>query len=444
MLNGIWVALILGAVVFGAITGHLDAVAQAITTSAAAAVTLAIGLVGVMAFFLGLMQVLQQAGLLRLMAHALRAPMRWLFPEVPADHPASGMMIMNIVSNMLGLGNAATPFGLKAMMELDRLNEHKGTASDAMITFLAVNTTGLAVLPSGIIGLRASLGSTAPASIFLTTWLSSITATAVALVMVFLLRRLPRYRIVASARVIERSAPTRDVDAEVEKAQAALHIAPEPLPRGKAIVAYTVVLAVVGALGYGLAMMALGLGGRVPLGWPGALKVAGRDWPLLLIVATFVLFGLVRGVKVYDAVVEGGKEGFQVAMRIIPFLVAMLVAVGMLRASGAIDALALLLNPLTSAVGLPAETLPMALMRPLSGSGAFGIAAEIMKTHGPDSLIGQIVSTMQGSTETTFYVLALYYGVVRVKNTRYTLPACLVADLMGLFMAGWSCRLLLT
>ena len=174
-----------------------------------------------------------------------------------------------------------------------------------------------------------------------------------------------------------------------------------------------------------------------------AVNAAITEWPLALLIVAIVLYGLLRGVHVYDAIVEGGREAFQISLRFVPYFITILVGIAMLRASGAIDILANFISPLTDLIGMPAETLPMAALRPLSGSGAYGIAAEIMTQHGPDSLIGNIVSTMQGSTETTFYVLALYFGVVAIKNTRHTIVACLLADLTGILAAVWACRLLL-
>jgi spore maturation protein SpmA len=450
MLNGIWAGMIVAAIMFGAVTGRLDAVAKAITDSAGQAVTLAIGLVGVMTFFLGAMRILEKGGLLRIVARALRPIMRLLFPDVPDDHPALGMMIMNYVSNMLGLANAATPFGLKAMIELDRLNERPGTATNAMVMFLAINTSNLALLPTGIISLRVSLGSKSPAAIFLTTLISSMFAHAAAILAAWLLSRLPRYQLAPITGAAVRG-PTSSSEAEIadtKAAQAAIEFAPPKPEPWLHWIAWITVTAVVVSIVYGLWRQANGVGsgavGATPVGWTGALRAAVREWPLLLLVAVFLLFGLVKGVKVYDAVVEGGKEGFQVAIRIIPFLVAMLVAIGMLRASGGLDVLVKLLNPMTSLLGMPAETLPMALMRPLSGNGAYGVAGEIKNTYGPDSLIGNIVSTMQGSSETTFYVLALYFGSVRVSRTRHAVPAGLTADVVGMLAAVWTCRLLLT
>lgn len=184
--------------------------------------------------------------------------------------------------------------------------------------------------------------------------------------------------------------------------------------------------------------------GAQPLGWPAALRQALSSWSLVVLIVTFVLLGVMRGVKVYDALVEGGKEGFEVALRIIPYLVAILTAVGMLRASGAVDILVAFLDPATRLIGMPAEALPMALLRPLTGSGAYAIVADIMRAEGPDSLTGQIVSTMMGSTETTFYILALYLGVVGIRYARHAVLVCLIADVAGMLAAVWACRLLLT
>lgn len=452
MLNGIWVVMVVAAVVFGAVSGNLDAVTEASVDAAKDAVTLALGLVGVMAFWLGLMKVLQQGGLLRALAAALRPVMRRLFPDVPADHPAMSMMVLNMTSNMLGLGNAATPFGLKAMMELDTLNRNKGTATNAMALFLAVNTSNIAILPTGMIALRASLGSDEAGAIVLPTILATGASTVVAILTAKLLSRLEVFAMptVADAATQPGDRPVADVP-DTSEAEALISKEVEQPPLRTRLFAGTLTVAVIGALAYAfVADVRAHLNGDAE---PKMASVGGAiweslgtvltEWPLVLLIVGFVLFGVSRGVKVYDAIVEGGKEGFQVALRIIPFLVAILVAVGMLRASGAIDALVGLLQPLSSAIGMPAEALPMALLRPLSGSGAYGVAADIMKTNGPDSLVGYIVSTMQGSTETTFYVLALYYGVVAVRNTRHTLFACLLADACGALIAAWSCAWLL-
>ena len=447
MLNGIWVAMIVGAIICGALTGRLDEVAKASTSVAKDAVSLAIGLIGVMAFFLGLMRVLHQGGFLKVMARVMRPVMTRLFPDVPEDHPAMSMMILNMVSNMLGLGNAATPFGLKAMMELNKLNPHPGTASNSMALFLAINTSGLAVLPTGMIAVRASLGAESPGSIFMTTILATLFSTAVALIVATVLCRMPAYKlppipVTPSGEVSGLSEIQGDIDTTVAEEEFAQDVG-DASPKQR-LVGWALVASVVAAFVVALYQRSIEVVDGNAIGWGGALKSAITDWPLVILIVVIVLYGVCRGVKVYDVLVEGGKEGFEVAIRIIPYLVAILVAVGMLRASGAIDLLVVGLEPITALVGMPAEALPMAFLRSLSGSGALAVSAEIMQTHGPDSLIGNIVATMQGSTETTFYVLALYFGVVQVRNTRHTLWACLAADLAGALGAVWFCRWLLT
>ena len=434
MLNAVWIIMLVAAVVCGALTGKLEAVTNASVKSAGAAVELAIGLVGVMAFWLGMMRILHKGGFLNTIARVLRPVMVRLFPGVPADHPAMSMMILNMTSNMLGLGNAATPFGLKAMMELNKLNRHQGVASDAMALFLAINTSNIALLPTGIIALRASLGSDAAGSILIPSLLATTFSTIVAIITAKLLA--PRF----AYRPLDMQAAADDDNGGLEidtgEAEEAIALKQEGTVRDR-FLALAALALLISALGYAFNDMVNEVGINE------ALKTVARVWFLLILICAIVLYGVFKGVKVYDAVVEGGKEGFQVALKIIPYLVAILVAVGMLRASGAIELTVRALEPITRLIGMPAEALPMALLRPLSGSGAYGVAADIMKTHGADSLIGNIVSTMQGSTETTFYVLALYFGVVAVRNARHTIAACLIADVAGALGAVWACLLIL-
>jgi len=441
MLNALWTIMLLVSVACGAWNHRLAEVSDASTRSATQAASLALGLVGVMALWLGLMRVLHEAGLMRLIARALRPIMGWLFPDVPKDHPALGMMVLNMASNTLGLGNAATPFGLRAMQELDTLNPRKGVASDAMVLFLAINTSGLAVLPTGMIALRAALGSAAPSAIFLPTVLSTLTAAAAGIVAARLLAPLmPQSHYPQS---LDRGGAVA-VPIDVPTAGADDGITVRPLGAKERVWVSLGWVVFIGSLAVALWRGATDVAtdGGAPLGYAHALRAAGT-WPLLVIMVLFVLAGASRGVAVYDALVTGAKEGFAVALRIIPYLVAMLTVVGMLRASGAIDTFARLAGPFTEWVGMPAEALPMALLRPLTGTGAYGIAADIMRAQGPDSLVGQIVSTIMGTTETTFYVLALYLGAVGVKQARHALLTCILADAAGTMMAVWSCRLLL-
>ena len=402
---------------------------DSILTSARGAVDLALGLIGTMAFFLGLMNVAKEAGLLQKIARGIGPTMRMLFPSVPIDHPAMSAMILNISSNMLGLGNAATPFGIRAMEELDKLNSRKDTASNAMILFLAINTAGLAILPSGVIALRASVGSEDAAGIFFSTWFASGCATGVGVLAAILLSRLPHYR------TTEPPPLTRNLAEQTElPTQHTTDIKRTKRWR------YWVVLLF--WLTFVLLLMHH-LWSSFSVEQPEILvRSVFSSWILPVLVGSVVLYGWSQNVKVYESLVEGAKQGFEVALRIIPYLVTILVAVGMFRASGGIDVLVKYVGPLTSLILMPVETLPMALLRPLTGSGAYGLMAEIMTVHGPDSLIGYMVSTFQGSTETTFYVIAVYFGAIGIKNTRHTLPACLLADLTGILAAVFIVNLL--
>ena len=437
MLNGLFVSVALASVLLAAATGRMEALTGSIITSARSAVDLAIGLVGVMAFFLGLMRVAENGGLMATLARLVRPVMRRLFPDVPDDSPAISAMILNIAANMMGLGNAATPFGIKAIQELDKLNSRPGTATNAMALFLAINTAGLAVLPSGMIGVRASLGSEDAAGIFFPTWFASGSATIVGITAAMLLSRIGRFR--------RTEPPSIEVAANVAETQAgqqgdphddvASEDAPEPSAR-------RVWMARAFWIGL-LALAARDFVARLDTGSAlDAFRGMTSFWMLPALVAGLVLYGWVRGVRVYDSLVEGAKQGFDVALRIIPFLVAILVAIGMFRAAGGIDALVTVFGPITTLVGLPAEVLPVAVLRPLSGSGSLGVAAETLQTYGPDSLIGYLTSTVYGSTETTFYTLAVYFGAVGVRNTRHTLPACLSADVAGILAATFIVNLL--
>jgi spore maturation protein SpmA len=417
VLNAIFVFLVLGSILLAALTGRMQELTGAIVQDAGKAVTLALGLVGLMAFFLGLVRVVERAGLLRMLARAISPLMRLLFPAVPPGHPAMSAMVLNISSNLLGLANAATPFGIKAMEELDKLNGRKGTATNAMVLFLAINSAGLALLPSSVIALRASLGSGDPTGILLPTWLASGCATLVGIGAALVLSRLPRYR--------QSEPPVAAGNAD----EAGVPDSAESLSRGRRIALALFWLAFVALLSREAWLHAGALA-------PGELaRRLISSWVLPALIGGLVLFGWAARVRVYDELVEGAKEGFQVALRILPYLVAILVAVGMFRASGGIALLVRLLEPVVAVLRMPAEALPMAILRPLSGSGAYAVMAEIMTEHGPDSRIGYMVSTLHGSSETTFYVLAVYFGAIGVRRTRHALPACLLADAAGMLAA---------
>ena len=438
MLNGLFVSVALASVLLAAATGRMEELTGSILTSARSAVDLAIGLVGVMAFFLGLMRVAENGGLMATIARLVRPVMRRLFPDVPADSPAISAMILNIAANMMGLGNAATPFGIKAIQELDKLNSRPGTATNAMALFLAINTAGLAVLPSGMIGVRASLGSEDAAGIFFPTWFASGSATIVGITAAMLLSRIGRYRRTQPPPV-DAATSAAPPDAEQARAPDEAAAGPGEAPERSANRVWMARAFWFGLLALAVRDFLTRLDAEPALD---AFRGMTSFWMLPALVSGLVLYGWVRRVRVYDSVVEGARQGFDVALRIIPFLVAILVAIGMFRAAGGIDALVTVLGPLTTLIGMPAEVLPVAVLRPLSGSGSLGVAAETIQTYGPDSLIGYLASTVYGSTETTFYTLAVYFGAVGIRNTRHTLPACLLADVAGILAATFIVNLL--
>jgi spore maturation protein SpmA len=385
--------------------------------TAGSAVTLALGLIGVMALFLGLMKIAEKGGLLSVLAKLLRPLMIRLFPEVPQNHPAMGAMIMNLSANALGLGNAATPFGIKAMQELDQLNPNKGTATDPMILFLAINTSSVTLLPTGIIALRAAAGSNDPAGILPTTLFATLLSTTIAILSAKLLSKW--YRNSSGVGEAPKNAGETTVMANETE-----DLSGQGYPLWISIMAL-----------FALVML-------IPLTVIYGTRLA--PWIIPGLMVSFLIYGLIKNVPVYETFVEGAEEGFKVAVRIIPYLVAILVAVGMLRNSGALDIFVNWAGSITSQFGLPGDALPMALLRPLSGSGAYGIVAATINDPaiGPDSYTGYLVSTLQGSTETTFYVLAVYFGAVQIKRIRYALAVALTADFAGITGAILACSYL--
>lgn len=403
---------------------------QAITDEAGRAVTLALGLVGAMALFMGLMKVAEAGGLLRVLSRLLHRPMLRLFPQVPPDHPAMGAMVLNMAANVLGLGNAATPFGLQAMRSLDQLNPRQGTATNAMVMFLAINTANVTLLPTNVIALRAAAGSADPAGVTATTLFATAVSTVVAIVVARFGERL--WPVPAAAAVSDADPP----QSASLPSRAPHQSDAEPPPAqvdGDSSEGYPLWAAWVAAIGL-LAM--------IPL-----MIAFGRDfgaWLIPLLVTGLVIFALCRRVAVYEAMVDGAREGFEVAVRIIPYLVVILVAIGMLRASGTLDGLLSLIGPFTTSVGIPPQAVLMTVLRSLSGSGAYAYLASIINDPaiGPDSYTGYLVSTIQGSTETTFYVLAVYCGAAGIRRLRHALLAGLTADVAGLVAAVFICRLL--
>jgi len=422
-INSIWLGLILTATVTAAYTGTMAEVTKASFESAKSAVTLAISLIGPMALWLGLMKIAEVGGLLQTVARALRPVMVKLFPDVPAEHPAMAAMIMNMAANMLGLGNAATPMGIKAMQELDRLSGEKGTATNAMCLFLAINTSSVTLLPLGVITVRAAAGATTPANIVIPTLAATILSTTTAIIAAKLLAGPD-----SAAQPCSLQGPDDEMPPDAAPDQ--LH---PPGLTGRLFIAAMIVACAVGA--------------GVQLSRQENLSIvstaafdAVSTWLVPLLIAGFLIYGYLRGVKVYEVLTEGAKEGFTTTVKIIPFMVAIFVAIGMFRASGAMEIMVRALSPLTELIGMPAEALSMALLRPLSGSGAFGLMSEIV-TKDPDSFLSFLVSTMQGSTETTFYILAVYFGSIGITRTRHALPAALCADAAGLLGSVLICHL---
>jgi spore maturation protein SpmA/spore maturation protein SpmB len=406
-LNWIWIGFFLVAFATAAARWVLgeDAIFQALLKalfdSARTGFEISIGLAGIMALWLGLMRVGERAGMIELLARAAGPLLRRLFPGVPQGHPAQGAMTMNMSANLLGLDNAATPLGLKAMQELQTLNtEPAGTASQAQIMFVVMNTAGLTLIPTSVIAIRQSMavkeglgaGFNA-ADIFLPTLLVTFTGLLAGVLAVAVAQRLPLWR----ARFL--------------------------LP----------VLAVGGLLAAAVAALA-----RLPA--EQAARIAGTTGAVAIlgIVALFLLAAAWRSINAYDAFIEGAKEGFGVAIQIVPYLIAILIAIGLFRAAGCMDYLLAVIGAGVAALGLDTDflpALPVGLMKVLSGAGARGLMIDVMQTHGVDSFVGRLAAIVQGSTETTFYVLAVYFGSVGVKHTRHALACALFADVVGLIAA---------
>lgn len=399
-LNYIWLAFFLIALLVGLVkliflgdTAVFTAMVTATFDSAKTAFEISIGLTGVLTLWLGLMKVGEMGGAIGAMATVVRPFFRRLFPEVPAEHPAIGSIIMNFAANMLGLDNAATPLGLKAMNELQSLNPDKETATNAQIMFLVLNTSGLTVIPISIMVYRAQLGAANPSDVFLPILITTYFATLVALIAVAVVQRINLF---------------------------------DPV-----ILAY-----LVGVTGLIAAVVWYFTG--LPQERVQAISNVVANVILYGVISSFLLMALVRRVNAYEAFIEGGKEGFQVAIRIIPYLVAILVAIGVFRASGTLDLMVNGLGRLFAIFGWDPQiipALPTALMKPLSGSGARGMMVDAMTTHGADSFVGRLASTFQGATDTTFYILALYFGSVGVRKTRNAVALGLLADLAGVVAA---------
>lgn len=405
VLNYIWIAFFVIAFLFaiiGLLTGDTTVFQKIVDStfdSSKTAFETSLGLTGVLALWLGIMKIGEKAGAVNALARMLSPVFTKLFPEIPKNHPAMGSMFMNIASNMLGLDNAATPTGLKAMAQLQELNPKKDTATNPMIMFLVLNTSGLTIIPTTILAFRAAYGAAMPTDVFIPILLSTTIATLAGIVLTLLWQK-------------------------TSLLQPAL------------LATLGCIMAFVGLLIWGF--------GRMDKDTMATVTSVGSNLILLSVIVSFILAGLWKRVNVYDAFIEGAKEGFTTAVRIIPYLVAILVAVGVFRASGAMDMVIGGIRRGVEWLGLNSDFvggLPTAFMKPLSGSGARGMMLEAMKTYGADSFVGRLSCVLQGSTDTTFYILAVYFGSVGVKYTRHAVACGLLADLIGTMAAIAVCYL---
>lgn len=400
VLNYIWIGFVLIAVIVAATEaiffGHtnvLTDVMQSMYASAKNGFEISIGLTGVLALWLGIMKIGEKGGVVKKMSRFVAPFFTKIFPEIPENHPVMGSIFMNLTANMLGLDNAATPLGLKAMEELQELNPKKDTASNSMIMFLVLNTSGLTLIPITLMTYRAQFGAANPSDVFLPILLATFFSTLVGLV--------------ATA-----------VSQKINLLQKNI-----VLPLG---ILTTLVIGLIITFS------------RLPKESVQLLSNLISSSILLGIVSSFIIAGFIKKINVYDAFIEGAKEGFKVAISIIPYLVAILVAIGMFRASGAMDWLVNGLANFFAVLGINTDfvgALPTALMKPLSGSGARGMMLDAMQTYGADSFVGRLSCIMQGATDTTFYIIALYFGSVGIAKTRNAVVLGLLADFAGIVAA---------
>jgi spore maturation protein SpmA len=354
---------------------------------------ISIGLTGILALWMGILNIGQQGGVVNTLSRGVAPFFRRIFPEIPKNHPVFGTMFMNFSANMLGLDNAATPIGLKAMTELQDLNADKTKASNAMVMFVVLGASGLTIIPTTIMAYRAQMGAANPADVFLPLMMATYFSTLAGLLACCFVEKIKVWDKVILGTLIGLTAIM------VGMLFAARHLPEETLNTISALVA---------------AVMLLG------------------------IICWFIIQATARKVNVYEAFIDGAKGGFQTAISIIPYLIAILVAVGMFRASGAMGLLEQGMSALFAWIGINpdmAGAIPTALMKPLSGSGARGLMIEAMATHGADSLVGRLCCILQGTTDTTFYVISVYFGSVGIKNTRHAVGCCLFCDLIGIIAA---------
>lgn len=399
VLNYIWIAFFVIAFIFGAVqlcmgdTTIFQKIVDSTFDTSKTAFETSLGLTGVLALWLGIMKIGEKAGAVNALARVLSPVFTKLFPDIPKNHPAMGSIFMNIASNMLGLDNAATPTGLKAMQQMQELNPKKDTATNPMIMFLVMNTSGLTIIPTTILAFRSSYGAAQPTDVFIPILLATTVATLFGIIITSLWQRI---------NILQPS-----------------------------------MLAILGGMCAFVGLIIWGFS-YMDKDTMATVTSVGGNLILLGIIVAFIVAGFLKKINVYDAFIEGAKEGFQVAVRIIPYLVAILVAVGVFRASGAMDMFIDGIAWVVKQCGLNTDfvgALPTALMKPLSGSGARGLMLEAMKNYGSDSFVGRLSCIFQGSTDTTFYILAVYFGSVNIKYTRHAVACGLLADLAGVIAA---------
>ncbi|HRQ88304.1 MAG TPA: nucleoside recognition domain-containing protein [Bacteroidia bacterium] len=454
MLNWIWMGMIVVGVVVAALMGRLtgsDGIVEGMFDMAKTGVVgIVIPLSAIMMLWLGIMRLAEASGMIDFVARAFRPVMKWLFPEVPAEHPAMGSMVMSFAANFLGLGNAATPLGLKAMQHLDELNPEKGTATNPMCTFLAINTSSVTLIPATAMAMLAAQGVSEPYAIVGTTLLASIFSTGIAIFAVKAFERMPVFNRLKTAPVADEKKVEEDSAKRTLSTKARVLLALvaamfvgivylETFPEQRVALQETIGLreAVLQLEAPPVKAEPKAEAGLPPLWQRTVSAVSVVAIPFLLVF--FLIYAALKRVPVYEEFVEGAKEGWGVAVRIMPFIVAMLAALAVLRNSGALMLLQNLLRPVLELVKFPVELLPMALMRPLSGSGSQGVLAELLANETLPDLIKYMAATMYGSSETTFYVLAVYFGSVAVRRTRHALAAGLVADLAGVVSSVAVC-----
>ncbi len=408
-LNYIWIAFFLigfivalGQLIFGGNTQIFNDLVNSVFLNAKTGFEISLGLTGALTLWMGLLKVGEKGGFVAILGRLIGPLFEKLFPGLPKGHPAYGSIMLNISANMLGLDNAATPVGLKAMKEMHDVNPDKETASNAQIMFLVINAAGLTIIPVSIIVYRTQLGAANPADIFIPILISTFAASITGMISVAIIQKINLF--------------------------------------DKVILSY---LGGLTAIIVGIIIYFSGL----PKEQISVISTFAANFILISIIVLFILLAFIRKVNVYDAFIEGAKEGFNTAIRIIPFLIAILVAIGIFRASGSLDFIIAGIARFFTWIGVDTQftaALPVAFMKPLSGSGARGLMIDAMTNHGADSFVGRLACTMQGTTDTTFYIVAVYFGSVGIKNTRYSIGCGLLADLAGFTTAIFVAYLFFT